>query len=176
MIIIEKPVIEDVKGIQAVLYETWLDTYPNREAGITKEDIEERFKMRFSVEELAKREKSIRMLTSEMLFLAAKEDGRVVGICRAIRQENVNQLGAIYVLPDYQRQGIGHAFWKRVAEFLGPEKDIIVNVVVYNEKAINFYKKVGFVDTGKRFIDEHFKMPVSGAYLPEMELVKRATR
>ena len=36
-----------------------------------------------------------------------------------------------------------------------------------------FYKKLGFVETGKRFVEERFRLPVSGALLPEMELVMK---
>lgn len=44
-ILITKPKIpEDIIQIQEVFYRTWLETYPNKEAGITRQDIEEYFK------------------------------------------------------------------------------------------------------------------------------------
>jgi len=64
--------------------------------------------------------------------------------------------------------------WERVKEFFGNEKDAIVEVATYNDQAINFYKKLGFVDTGKRFSQENHKMPISGAYIPEMRMIIKA--
>ena len=45
-----KPSIKDFEQINDVFYFTWLDTYVNKEVGITKEDIEEFFKNRKSEE------------------------------------------------------------------------------------------------------------------------------
>lgn len=41
---------EDARGIVEVLYKTWLDTYPNEEAGITVDDIEDKFSVYFTEE------------------------------------------------------------------------------------------------------------------------------
>jgi ribosomal protein S18 acetylase RimI-like enzyme len=171
MITIEKPNINDVMSIQQVLYEVWLVTYPNKETGITVEDIEEKYKDRFSQKNIVKRKNEIQNLSDTDLILVAKEDGVVIGVCKAKKEELFNELSAIYILPSYQRAGVGKLFWDKVIEFFGTEKDIIVHVATYNEKAINFYKKIGFIDTGKRFTEEKFKMPISGSYLPEMEMV-----
>lgn len=62
-------------------------------------------------------------------------------------------------------------FWEKCLSFLDKNKETIVQVATYNEKAISFYKKLGFVDTGKRFTEERFVMPISGSKIPEMEMV-----
>ena len=62
-------------------------------------------------------------------------------------------------------------FWKKAKEFFDKSKDIIVQVAIYNKQAISFYKKLGFIDTGKRFSDEKYKMPISGAVIPEIEMI-----
>jgi GNAT superfamily N-acetyltransferase len=90
-----------------------------------------------------------------------------------IRNEADTALRTIYVLPSFHRKGIGTKLWQEVKKFAIPGKDITVNVAVYNQKAINFYKKIGFEDTGKRWSDEKWKMK-SGATIPEMQLVIRA--
>jgi ribosomal protein S18 acetylase RimI-like enzyme len=46
-------------------------------------------------------------------------------------------------------------------------------LAVYNDRAKAFYKKLGFVDTGKRFIDERFRNK-SGSIAPQMEMVLKA--
>jgi ribosomal protein S18 acetylase RimI-like enzyme len=171
MIKIQRPTVNDVKDIQEVFYKAWLATYPNKEAGITVEDIEERFKDRLSEQTLKKRIEDISDASENKLFLVAKEDGVVAGVCKVKKEDVYNELDAIYVSPDQQRKGIGKMLWDKAREFLGEEKDIIVHVASYNEKAINFYKKMGFADTGKRFVNEKFKMPISGACIPEIEMI-----
>jgi ribosomal protein S18 acetylase RimI-like enzyme len=170
MIIIGKPNIDDIEEIQEVFYKTWLATYPNDEIGITSDDIEEKFKDRLTEQSIQKRSDDIFDNSEKKLYLVAKDGLTVVGVCKAIKDENGGQLQAIYVLPDYQEKGIGRMLWAGVERFFDDNKDIVVQVATYNAQAINFYKKLGFVDTGKRFVDKH-KMPVSGKFIPEMELV-----
>jgi ribosomal protein S18 acetylase RimI-like enzyme len=167
---IVQPTIEDALGTIEVQYKSWLATYPNEKLGITIDDIEDRYKGAFSGEKLKKREKVIANLGPNEKYVIAKDGDRVVGMCYALIRENKNQLEALYLLPEYQRKGIGTQLWDAVLPFFDKTKDIYVEVADYNEKAINFYKKLGFVDTGRRFSDDRFKMK-SGAILPEMEMV-----
>ena len=171
MISIQKPTKEDVENIQQVFYETWLSTYPNKEAGITVDDIEEFYKNRFSEKAIQKRLRGISNLSKDKLFLVAKDGEMVVGVCMLVKKESFNQLEAIYVLPSHQRMGVGVMFWAKAMKFFEKDKNIIVQVATYNKQAINFYKKLGFIDTGERFTEKHFKMPISGSLIPEMRLI-----
>ncbi len=168
------PTPQDAEGIQTVFNETWLDTYPNTEAGITREDIEDKFKDSFSEEVLQKRRESLANIPENEKFIIAKDGDKVVGSCRMMRLEGFNKLSTIYVLPEYQSKGIGRKLWKAVIPFIDTQKDIIVQVATYNKKAISFYEKLGFIDTGKRFSDEKFRMK-SGALLPEMEMIIKSS-
>lgn len=161
---------EEAEGATQVFYQTWLATYPNEEYGITGEDIEDRFVPRLSKEGIEKMSSGIENSKENSLFLIAKNGNKVVGVCRARRNDEANELVAIYVLPEYQRQGLGYKFWQEVQKFFDQDKDIIVKVATYNDKAINFYKKLGFRDTGKRFSDERTRM-ASGSIIPEMEMI-----
>lgn len=172
MIEIEKPTKKDIRGIQQVFYKTWLSTYPNKEIGVTKEDIEERFKDKFSEKALSKRGSQVLNQSPSQIFVVAKDGDMVIGICEAKRSEFHNELKAIYVLPGYQGKGIGTMLWNKVVNFLGNEKKIIVHVATYNQQAIDFYKKIGFIDTGKRFVKEQYEMPISKTLIPEMEMMK----
>ena len=165
--------VEDVPGLQAVWHKTWLATYPNEKAGITVEDIEDRYKDAYSEERMEKRREQIRNPEPGSTFLAAREGERIIGLCRVLASPDRNKLGAIYVLPGYQGKGIGRKLWKEAEKFLDLSKDTFVEVVEYNENAIGFYKKLGFVDSGRIFHDEKFVMK-SGAVLPEMEMILKA--
>lgn len=166
---------KDVKGMQEVFYRTWLATYPNEEFGITVDDIEDRFKDRLTEEYLAKRAEKIANPDEGETLLFAKDGDNVVGVCGIVTREDVNQLRAIYVLPEYQGRGIGWMMWKEAQKHFNSNKDIIVQVATYNQNAIDFYKKLGFVDTGKRWEDDKFKMK-SGATFPELEMVIKANK
>jgi ribosomal protein S18 acetylase RimI-like enzyme len=164
----------DAEGITTVYYKTWLATYPNKEIGITREDIEESYKDSFTEENIQKHKARIANGNENEKRLVAKEGDRVVGVARMIRNENNNQLQTIYVLPEFQGKGIGKMLWAEAKSFCDPAKDIIVQVATYNQNAIEFYKKLGFVDTGKRWSDDKWKMK-SGATIPEMELVLKSS-
>lgn len=171
MITIQRPLPKDVLGIQKVFYETWLATYQNKEVGVTEEDIEEKFKNRFSQEAIQKRTDEILNITGQQLFLVAKDGDGVIGLCQAEKRESDNRLWATYVLPSCQRKGVGMMFWEELKKFFGDKNDTIVHVAFYNVQAINFYKKLGFIETGKSFTEERYKMPISGTIIPEIELI-----
>ena len=172
-IIIDKAHPEDAREIQHVFYDTWLATYPNKEYGITRDDIEFRHKERLTDETIEKRKKVLAEMPDNELFLTAKSSGKIAGVCYAIKREDKNQLQAIYILPEYQNKGIGKKLWLEALSFFDPAKDTYVEVTTYNQNAIDFYKRLGFVDTGRRFSDERFRMK-SGSIMPEMEMVLRA--
>lgn len=167
---ITKPVPEDALGITTVLYKAWLATYPNDALGITAEDVEGSYKESFSEERIKKSEENLRNIPTNQKRVVAKDGDMVVGMATMVKNDNNNQLRTIYVLPDYHGKGIGTMLWEAVKDFVDPAKDTIVQVADYNQQAIKFYEKLGFVDTGKRWKDEKWKMR-SGAYIPEMEMI-----
>lgn len=160
---------KDAYAIQEVFYKTWLTTYPNNDAGVTVDDIEDQYKDAFTEERLQKIQEDLLNPKKEKTLLVARCEGKVVGVCRIIRRSDKNQLHAIYVLPEYQGKGIGKLLWTEAQNYFDQDKDIVVEVATYNTNAIAFYKKLGFMDTGRRFSDEKFRMK-SGALIPEMEL------
>ncbi len=169
---ITTPLPEDAKGITTVLYKTWLNTYPNEKLGITIEDIEESYKDVFSEEQIEERAERLKHIPDNQKRVVAKDSDSVVGVATMVKNDANNQLRTMYVLPEYQGKGIGTSLWNEVKNFIDPLKETIVHVADYNENAIKFYEKLGFVDTGKRWKDEKGKMK-SGAYIPEMEMVLR---
>lgn len=164
---------DDARSIREVQHKTWLATYPSEEVGITKDDIEDYYKDSFTEENIAKRQKRIAEKTTNENYLVAKVNGAIVGFCFSTKDENRNQLGAIYVLPEFQGKGVGTSLWGETLAFMDSSKDTYVEVADYNHNAITFYKRLGFVDTGRRFTNERFTMK-SGAMIPEMEMVIKA--
>lgn len=164
---------DDAKSIQEIFYKTWLDTYPNKEFGITVEDIEDKFKDALTEEKLKKRIETIINPPEGQTLFVAKDRNNILGVCRVEKNNQGNRLRLIYVAPEFQGKGVGSLLWNQAKTVLDMSKDTVVDVVTYNTKAIDFYKKLGFEDTGKRFSDEKFTMK-NGATMPEMEMVIKA--
>lgn len=166
---------EDVRGATEVYYKTWLATFPNEEAGITVDDIEHNFKDAFTDEGLAKRTERMVHPAEGNSFFLAKEGDKVIGVCTVASLAGKNQLQSIYVLPEYQGQGVGTLLWQEAQKHFDFTKDTIVQVATYNKNAIDFYKKLGFQETDKKWPNEKFKTK-SGARIPETEMFIKARK
>jgi ribosomal protein S18 acetylase RimI-like enzyme len=74
-------------------------------------------------------------------------------IVRFVGVEKTGEIGgkilALHVLPEFQGQGIGSKLFKTALGWLEGIKKITVEVVNYNEPAIEFYKKFGFKEAGE---------------------------
>jgi|AntRauTorckE6833_2_1112554.scaffolds.fasta_scaffold33082_2 ribosomal protein S18 acetylase RimI-like enzyme len=175
-VIIELAKPDDAKEIENVFYETWLATYPGKVPGVTEEDVHKYYEVGLSSEKIEEYQNRIKesLDSDNRRFFTAKVDGKVVGICIALKSEENNQLKAIYVLPEFQGKRIGYELWTEALGFIDQSKDTTVEVVTQNDNAIEFYEKLGFEDTGKRWTDEKFTM-ASGATFPEMELRIKGT-
>lgn len=168
-ITITPPQEKDMMGVQQVFYKTWLATYPNKEAGITKEDIEYKFEGRFTDEVLAKRWDRMQN-TPDRHILLAKDGDTVAGVIVITNHSNKNQLQAIYILPEYQGRGIGKMLWQSAQQFIDTTKPTTVECATYNTKAIAFYEKLGFKDTGRRWQDDETVRMRNGNIIPQMEM------
>jgi len=164
---------EDAIETSKVFKSCWLDTYPNAEYGITREDIEYYYRNSLTKEALDKKRDQIKNIPTTEKFFTAKDDGKIIGVCRLIKHLDKNELKSIYIMSSYRGKGIGTMFWKEALKFFDPPKDTVVTVAIYNKNAIDFYSKLGFVDTGRRFSDEKFRMK-SGSIIPDLEMVKKA--
>ena len=163
---------DDALGITNVFYKAWLATYPNKEKGVTVEDIVDSYKDEFSAEKIENLKGLIRDLPKNKKRLVAKKGDMIVGACTVIRNENNNHLRTLYVLPEFQNKGIGTKLWNKAMEFLDPKKDTFVQVADYTQNAIRFYKKLGFADTGKRTAQESGSFK-SGAVIIDMEMMRK---
>ncbi len=139
---------QDVDGIINVARITWHDTY----AGIILPEIQEHLLERWystSVIEAA-------LTQSESWFYVAMAKEQVIGYAQFIvRKNRRGELTRIYVLPEYQYQGIGKRMLKDGLSSLknyGMEK-VFVQVEKENAKGINFYERNGFHPTRELSIE-----------------------
>lgn len=167
-ITIRKAKPEDADGWVKIRKDAWLATYLNEEHGITMEDLLS--KDYDSPEKVKMWRDSFTIPTENRFYLTAFRKGEIVGFLIGQEHEEINEICAIYVSPTFHRQGIGSRLMAEAMKQLNPGKKTKLNVVSYNKKAINFYKKHGYIENGP-FDDKHGHLP-NGKILPEIEMIK----
>ncbi|HCL99741.1 hypothetical protein A2Y26_00770 [candidate division CPR2 bacterium GWD2_39_7] len=170
-IIIRKATPNDYEEINHVRRITWLDTYPNQNLDITKEEIEAKFNnMTKEGHDLWR--KSLEASESSCSWVATNNN-KIVGFCRARKKRSFNEIGATYILPEYQGRGMGKLLLTEALSWLGSDKNIHLTVAAYNTRAIRFYEERGFVKTSKEVGSKVCQLPF-GSIMPECEMVKAA--
>lgn len=77
-------------------------------------------------------------------------EGKDVGRLRVVRSSESIYIGGIQILPEFQGKGIGTAlFTELIEESEQTGVPITLEVHDVNQSAINFYKKLGFKESGK---------------------------
>lgn len=164
---------QHISAIRSVERQTWLETYPNKSLGITRKDIAKKFahddspsgRPLWLAERVAQFENA-----RYNAWVACAED-EVVGYCIAEKEQTQNRIKALYILPAFQKQGIGTALVEVACAWLGIDKKIYINVASYNSRAIAFYQARGFVKTDVSVSDE-VAVISSSRVIPEIEMVK----
>ncbi|MES2630607.1 MAG: GNAT family N-acetyltransferase [Patescibacteria group bacterium] len=143
---IEQPKISDTLELAKLHNQSWIETYPNDEFGISKEFIENRISNRLSKEGLERREEAIKSsLNAGTYFLriARDESGNIVGFIDGNLKENEYWLDGLYTLKSTYGTGLGKQLWEAFLPWT-KNKDILLTVASYNHRAIAFYTKLGF--------------------------------
>lgn len=88
-------------------------------------------------------------------ILVAKDGSRVVGFAAAGAyrspdgtETDEGEVYAIYVLEEYQHNGLGYALMRRALTMLPACRVVYVWVLAENVKAIRFYERIGFHPDG----------------------------
>lgn len=82
-------------------------------------------------------------------------EGKMLGILDMIRDypaKNINFIGLMMIDPAERRKGLGEMIIDRLSEWLKPSGtyELQLGVVRQNTRALNFWKKVGFVEIGEK--------------------------
>ncbi len=174
---IERAAPDDAEIICDIRDRAWIDTYPNLELGITRDDIEINAKglhgefvprrIAYIKENLAKVDRS------DSATFVAKTNGKVLGFVDPTIEDGKRHISAIYVDPEAQGRGVGSKLMQRALEWHGRGQDIFLEVVAYNQNAISFYKRFGFEQTDT-VVQEDLEKPDIMISLPQIEMVLRA--
>lgn len=131
--------LSDIDKIIDINDNCWVETYPNPEIGLTKEDIQKN-RVNKDLIEFRKNDwsKSIQQNPEKTLILEV--DSALVGYCVFDKE----CILAFYMNPNFQSQGLGSYLMQEVLQKVENKQNFYVKAASYNQKAINFYKKHGF--------------------------------
>jgi len=163
----------DAPALYDVMRTTWLDTYPNEALGISVDDIRVRIEGRNGADIAARVERWRRTIENpDREVFVAKRGDRVVGYVAPFFDdaERHYRVGGLYVLPEAQGQGLGHRLIEASIASIGREHDIYLHVVTYNTRTIDFYRRHGFVETGRDMTGSTAGLE-DGRQIPELEMV-----
>jgi len=149
MVIIRSISSEELSKVQSIAHRTWPSTFANI---LSPEQIEYMLNWMYSLE----------MLESQIekghTFLLAEENGEELGFAGFeldVTEGPKAKLHKIYLLPTSQGKGVGKALIFDVADRAKAtgQKSLLLNVNKYNQKAIDFYLRIGFQEIHKEVID-----------------------
>ncbi|WP_066287779.1 GNAT family N-acetyltransferase [Bacillus sp. FJAT-29937] len=128
--------IDDIPQIQNVAKTSWNYTYE----GIIPKDIQDNFLVSAYNDEMMKRR-----LEHSHLYVAEIE-GTIVGFANfsPVKEHGEIELGAIYLLPEYQGKGIGTALLSEGIHQIEGINEVYINVEKDNHIGRNFYDAKGF--------------------------------
>lgn len=138
---IRKAKQNDAETLFEIQIQTWLATYTYGE--ITSADLKERFSNRD--ERIKRWENWIDSQNEALQISVAVLNDQVVGYCTATKNQEYNEIRAIYISPNQQGKGIGKQLFDHAEEWLNknPQK-IRVYVANFNIGAQKFYEHLGF--------------------------------
>ena len=140
---------EELTKVQSIAHRTWPSTFATI---LSPEQIDYMLNWMYD----------LKMLESQLekghTFLLAEEDEKELGFAGFelnYAEGPKAKLHKIYLLPEAQGKGVGKALILEVANRAknAGQKSLLLNVNKYNQKAIDFYSRIGFIEIYKEVID-----------------------
>jgi ribosomal protein S18 acetylase RimI-like enzyme len=151
-----KAEIKDAESIQALTVESSNGMYSL--CGWSKKEINNHFNPEKVKEGSERLRNCIPTFTNNDVLLVAKNmNDKIIGYCFATKEKSENRIEAVYLTEEYQGTGLAKKLFDAASELLDPKNETYLDVFSLNSKAINFYRKLGFYETGKKHLDERFQ-------------------
>ena len=146
---VQEMTLNDIDSISKIRQSAWLETYTSEENEISLELINDYFAYRRKKQNKQEHINKIKDSISDAnkYFKVAKDgQGQVVGFIFGEKTANNRAiLGSLYLKPRLIGKGNGRLLMDGFVKWLGKGLECELFVVSYNNRAINFYKKYGFV-------------------------------
>jgi ribosomal protein S18 acetylase RimI-like enzyme len=142
--------INELDAVTRMRKQSWIDTYENEEAGVTSDWIEAQFTDLLSEDTKEQRiEQFIKYKGSGRYnsWVVKSTEGEIIGSTTPyIDKDGHQQVGSLYVDKNWHGTGAGKQLMEKLIGWFDPAKPIELDVATYNDRAIAFYKKWGFVE------------------------------
>lgn len=146
---IEAPKIGDEIPLAPMHIKAWKETYVTPESGLTEEMVDELlghmladtgFRKNTISESLEKPDK--------VLYRVIRNgNGEIVGFMHGSKNEETNELEGIYLLDEAKGSGTGGKLMEEFLAWIDKTKPTRLEVFSFNDRALGFYTKFGFVKT-----------------------------
>ncbi|GAA0878414.1 GNAT family N-acetyltransferase [Algoriphagus jejuensis] len=149
MVHIRKLAKEELPKVQSIAHRTWPSTFGEI---LSPQQIEYMLEMMYDLPVLETQQEK------GHTFLLAEEIEKELGFA-GFEMNHAGQAKAklhkIYLLPEAQGKGVGKALIQEVVERAkeAGQTSLLLNVNKFNQKAIDFYARIGFVEIYKEVID-----------------------
>jgi diamine N-acetyltransferase len=139
---IRKAITSDASNLAALGTCVWVDTYATKGVfdGISK----------YVFSELAT-EKILALIGSKDILVIQNENCLLGYIVLGSEKESKVEVETLYVLPKFQRQGLGRTLIKKALETVNVP--LWLTVWDKNKKAIDFYERLGFEEQEEIYFD-----------------------
>lgn len=152
---------KDYQIIQAIAHETW---YPTFGEILSKEQIKYMLEMMYSISSITEQ-----VAKKNHVFLLAQEGENHLGYASYelhYKGANKTKVHKIYILPTAQGKGVGKSLFQEIEKIAkANDNDTLSLNVNRQNKAVDFYEKLGFekigtedIDIGNGFLMEDFIM------------------
>jgi len=145
--IIRETSIDDIVSVRKMQAQSWIDTYPNAEQGVSMEWVRDLTDSWLTPDGF---EKSISFMSNiigkpnNLHCVAVDNNGKVAGCVHVSCIDNNQILEALYVEKKYHGKGVAQKLMNQAMGWIDLSKPIQLEVTSYNDRAIAFYQKYGF--------------------------------
>lgn len=148
---IEAPKIGDEIGLAPMHIQSWKETYVTPESGLTEEMVDEKLGHMLTNTDFRRNTISEAIKNPDKVFyrVIRSSNDQIVGFMHGSKHEEFNELDGIYLLNEVKGTGVSTKLMEEFLNWIDKSKPIRLEVFSFNDRALNFYKKYGFVKTDK---------------------------
>ncbi len=169
---IELPKVGDEVSLAAMHIKSWKETYVNPESGLTEEMVDEMRGHMLTNTDSRKNTISESLENPDRVLYKVVKNSKseIVGFMHGSKNEEFNELEAIYLLDEVKGSGTGGKLMEEFLVWIDKDKPSRLEVFTFNEKALGFYTKYGFIKTEKPIQLWEDKLPFTEMVRPADEL------
>lgn len=168
---------DDAETMCKIRDEAWIDAYPNKERGITPEQIKinaQGLHGEFVPRRIKWLKDKIANADTNWKTFVGEIEGNVRGFIIVSNHDRGRQfINSVYVQPGFQSKGVGSKLMQTAFDWFDASEDIYLEVASYNNRAIRFYERFGFVKTDA-VVPEEPDRPDYITPIPQIEMVLKA--